>query len=59
MTRFAFSWIGAFATITALLYALSPLMSDWPIWARAFVLSGLMVFSMQRVVMPLVSRLAR
>lgn len=37
------AWLVAFPTITALLVLLSPVISDWPLLARTFVLTLLMV----------------
>ncbi|MEM7775581.1 MAG: hypothetical protein AAF732_08220 [Pseudomonadota bacterium] len=57
MRAFLMNWFGAFAVVTPLLYAMQPLLADWPIWAKAFVLSGLMVLAMQRAILPLIGRL--
>ena len=37
------AWLVAFPTITALLVLLAPVISDWPLLARTFVLTLLMV----------------
>ena len=37
------AWLVAFPTITALLFLLAPVIADWPLLARTFVLTLLMV----------------
>ena len=37
------AWLVAFPTITALLVLLAPVIADWPLLARTFVLTLLMV----------------
>ena len=37
------AWLVAFPTITVLLVLLAPVISDWPLLARTFVLTLLMV----------------
>ena len=37
------AWLVAFPTITVLLLLLAPVISDWPLLARTFVLTLLMV----------------
>jgi antibiotic biosynthesis monooxygenase (ABM) superfamily enzyme len=57
--HFLLNWIGAFVTITTLLYAMQPMMVEWPIWLRALTLSGLMVLLMQTFVMPSIAKLTQ
>lgn len=57
MAQFFISWGAAFTIIVTLLYALAPVLHDWPVWLRALVLSGVMVLIMQRLVAPAIKRL--
>lgn len=57
LKTFLATWLGAFLLITALLYALGPMMAEWPVWLRALVLSGLMVLAMQSLMSPVISML--
>jgi uncharacterized protein len=50
------TWVGAFPTITLLLWVLGPFTAHWPLVLRAFVLSGLMVFALTWLVLPLLTR---
>ncbi|MEQ8824024.1 MAG: hypothetical protein RIC14_06605 [Filomicrobium sp.] len=59
MKLFLKTWLAAFVVVTPVLYATQPLMNGWPIWAKAFVISGVMVFAMQLVIMPIIMKQAR
>lgn len=50
------TWLGIFPLITGLLIALEPLMQSWPVVARTFVLTAVLVPLMVYVVVPLLSR---
>jgi uncharacterized protein len=50
------TWLGAFPTITLLLWVLGPFTAQWPLVPRSFVLSGLMVFALSWLVLPLLTR---
>lgn len=59
MRVFLMTWLAAFMVVTPLLYAMQPLTSDWPLWAKAMVISGLMVLAMQRGIMPMILKYGR
>jgi antibiotic biosynthesis monooxygenase (ABM) superfamily enzyme len=48
----ATTWVAVYPTITALLLALEPLISDWPLALRTLVLSAVMVPVMVLWAMP-------
>lgn len=54
----ALSMIGAYPTITLLLYALGPIIEPLPLWARPLVLVPPMVLLLTYVVMPTVFAVA-
>lgn len=56
MKQFFLTWLGAFVMVTVLLYALNPLIVTWPIWSKALVISGIMVWAMPRILTPLIYR---
>lgn len=49
---------GVYVVITSLLYALSPLMAEWPIWARTAILVPLMLGAIKHVITPLANTAA-
>jgi uncharacterized protein len=49
------TWLGAFPTITLLLWVLGPFTAQWPLVLRSFVLSGLMVIALTWLVLPLLT----
>ena len=53
------TWLGAWAVISLILWALQPVMGSWPLLARTFVLSGLMVVTLTWGVLPALSRVFR
>lgn len=59
MRPFLLTWAGAFLLVTLLLYALQPLLHDWPTWMRAIVISGAMVLGMRRAIAPTVARILK
>lgn len=46
------TWLGVYPIITVLVWLLWPLMGSWPMPARTFLLSALMVPALTFVVMP-------
>lgn len=55
--RFAFLvLLGAYPTITAILYAVVPLTPDWTIWQRTLVVAPVMVAAMVWGVIPVVQQ---
>ena len=52
-------WLGAYPLITLILGALGPFMEGWPLVARTFVVSALMVVGLTWVVLPALNRLLR
>ncbi len=57
LKRMAASWIVAFPTVMVLLLLLGPVMTDWPLIARTFVLVSLIVPIMSIATPALLSRL--
>jgi antibiotic biosynthesis monooxygenase (ABM) superfamily enzyme len=51
------SWAGAWAVITLILWALGPVIGEWPLPLRTLVLSALMVGAMTWLVIPGLTRL--
>lgn len=49
---FLTTWLGAFPTLTLLVWGLGPLLGGWPLVVRTLVASGLMVALLTYVVMP-------
>jgi antibiotic biosynthesis monooxygenase (ABM) superfamily enzyme len=49
---FLVTWLGAWPTLALLMWTLGPVAGAWPVPARAFALSGLMVALLTYVVMP-------
>lgn len=56
MKPFLLTWFAAFVIITALLYALQAFMIGWPLWGKTLVLSGIMVWTMQKFITPIIKR---
>jgi antibiotic biosynthesis monooxygenase (ABM) superfamily enzyme len=50
------TWIGAWGLISLILYALGPAMATWPLLARTFVISVLMVVGLTWLVIPALTR---
>jgi len=50
------TWVGAWAMITLILWALGPVIGDWPLPLRTLVISGLMVLGLTWVVLPYLTR---
>ncbi|MEL7213412.1 MAG: hypothetical protein AAGK92_12165 [Pseudomonadota bacterium] len=51
------TWVAAWPTITVLLLALEGFIGQWPLVARTFVLTGLMVPATSLLIVPILSRL--
>ncbi len=52
MKQFVMTWIGAFVSVLVVLSLVGPALADQPLWLRALVVSGMMVFIMQKVIGP-------
>ncbi len=50
-------WLGVFSLVTLLSYLIGPLMAEWPLVARTFTLTLIVVFTLTYLVMPLLTRL--
>jgi uncharacterized protein len=50
-------WLGVFSLVTLLSYLLGPLISDWPLVARTFTLTVIVVSTLTYFVLPLLTRL--
>ena len=53
------TWAGAYAVITLILQLLGPTMAAWPLAARTFAISALMVAALTWLVIPTMTRLFR
>ncbi|WP_244906101.1 hypothetical protein [Celeribacter ethanolicus] len=55
--RFSFFvFLGVYPLVTALIYALAPLTSEWQIWQRNLVMVPMIVLSMVFVIIPRIHR---
>jgi antibiotic biosynthesis monooxygenase (ABM) superfamily enzyme len=55
--RFSFFvFLGVYPLVTALVYGLAPLTSDWQIWQRNLVMVPMIVLSMVFVIIPRIHR---
>ncbi|MEJ2593456.1 MAG: antibiotic biosynthesis monooxygenase [Candidatus Thiodiazotropha sp.] len=50
-------WLGVFMLVTSLSYLLGPLMADWPLIARTFTLTLIVVATLTYFVLPWLTRL--
>jgi len=48
--------IAVYPLITAIIYAVAPFTSDWPIWERNFLIAPLMVVAMIYFVIPAIQK---
>ena len=53
------TWSIVYVMIIGLLYGLNQWLAHYPIYLRAFVLSGLMVFALQYLVFPVLEKLRK
>lgn len=52
----AFVFLGVYPLVTAVIYALAPLTSDWSIWQRNLVMVPIIVLSMVFFIIPRIHR---
>lgn len=57
MRTFLIAWMVAWPTITVLIGVLEDVIGDWPLPLRTLLLTGLMVLSMQTLLMPVAYQL--
>ncbi|MBA2720869.1 MAG: hypothetical protein H0U52_16750 [Chloroflexi bacterium] len=53
------TWLGVFPLLTLILSILGPVMERWPLVARTFAVSVLMIIALTWVVLPALMRLFR